>query len=274
MDKVKEMVKTMADKGDEDTQSQKRADALKDEMRLMKQKVRQAKNSKRTMERVLARKLRQCERGVQRENIRETRRRQRQRNAGPQPPLPDPASTCDVSLDADLSSLSTNARASVQPVLDAKTAIQRKDDDLKKADQEANNLKEEYREVLKAMRKMDAAKEKDEKTLKDLVKECERTFRKENDKIERKTSQGKKSAYAVHDSAVMCAAPSSATKVAILAALGARASSLSLLSSSAALAAAAFVAAAAAFVAAATHTRLLARRRRLASVDERTKLIV
>ena len=267
MDKVKEMVKTMADKGDEDTQSQKRADALKDEMRLMKQKVRQAKNSKRTMERVLARKLRQCERGVQRENIRETRRRQRQRNAGPQPPLPDPASTCDVSLDADLSSLSTNARASVQPVLDAKTAIQRKDDDLKKADQEANNLKEEYREVLKAMRKMDAAKEKDEKTLKDLVKECERTFRKENDKIERKTSQGKKSAYAVHDSAVMCAAPSSATKVAILAALGARASSLSLLSSSAALAAAAFVAAA-------THTRLLARRRRLASVDERTKLIV
>ena len=276
MDKVREMERTMADEGDEVAQSQNRTDALRDEISRMKQRARQGKVSGRAIKRDLKRKQQQCKRSVKKENKRETRRRQRRRNSGSQPPLQDPARACDPSLDADLSSLSAKMRGLVQPVLDAKTAIQAKDDEIEKADRQADTLKQELREIFKTTRKAEATKREEEKTLKNLVKECERTFRKENAKIQRKKTRGKKSAYVVHD-AVLCARisqPSTSTTVATLAALGARIAPSSNVSSTAALLSFALVAAAAALVAAVARTRLLARRRRLARDDERTKLIV
>ena len=276
MDKVREMERTMADEGDEVAQSQNRTDALRDEIRRMKQRARQGKVSGRAIKRDLKRKQWQCKRSVKKENKRETRRRQRRRNSGSQPPLQDPARACDPSLDADLSSLSAKMRGLVQPVLDAKTAIQAKDDEIEKADRQADTLKQELREIFKTTRKVEATKREEEKTLKNLVKECERTFRKENAKIQRKKTRGKKSAYVVHD-AVLCARisqPSTSTTVATLAALGARIAPSSNVSSTAALLSFALVAAAAALVAAVARTRLLARRRRLALADERTKLTV
>ena len=276
MDKVREMERTMADEGDEVAQSQNRTDALRDEIHRMKQRARQGKVSGRAIKRDLKRKQQQCKRSVKKENKRETRRRQRRRNSGSQPPLQDPARACDPSLDADLSSLSAKMRGLVQPVLDAKTAIQAKDDEIEKADRQADTLKQELREIFKTTRKAEATKREEEKTLKNLVKECERTFRKENAKIQRKKTRGKKSAYVVHD-AVLCARisqPSTSTTVATLAALGARIAPSSNVSSTAALLSFALVAAAAALVAAVARTRLLARRRRLARDDERTKLIV
>ena len=168
-------------------------------------------------------------------------------------------------------------RGLVQPVLDAKTAIQAKDDEIEKADRQADTLKQELREIFKTTRKAEATKREEEKTLKNLVKECERTFRKENAKIQRKKTRGKKSAYVVHDASVSCARisrPSTSTTVATLAALGARIAPSSNVSSTAALLSFALVAAAAALGAAVARTRLLARRRRLARDDERTKLIV
>ena len=276
MDKVREMERTMADEGDEVAQSQNRTDALRDEISRMKQRARQGKVSGRAIKRDLKRKQQQCKRSVKKENKRETRRRQRRRNSGSQPPLQDPARACDPSLDADLSSLSAKMRGLVQPVLDAKTAIQAKDDEIEKADRQADTLKQELREIFKTTRKAEATKREQEKTLKNLVKECERTFRKENAKIQRKKTRGKKSAYVVHD-AVLCARisqPSTSTTVATLAALGARIAPSSNVSSTAALLSFALVAAAAALGAAVARTRLLARRRRLALADERTKLIV
>ena len=276
MDKVREMERTMADEGDEVAQSQNRTDALRDEISRMKQRARQGKVSGRAIKRDLKRKQQQCKRSVKKENKRETRRRQRRRNSGSQPPLQDPARACDPSLDADLSSLSAKMRGLVQPVLDAKTAIQAKDDEIEKADRQADTLKQELREIFKTTRKAEATKREEEKTLKNLVKECERTFRKENAKIQRKKTRGKKSAYVVHD-AVLCARisqPSTSTTVATLAALGARIAPSSNVSSTAALLSFALVAAAAALGAAVARTRLLARRRRLARDDERTKLIV
>ena len=168
-------------------------------------------------------------------------------------------------------------RGLVQPVLDAKTAIQAKDDEIENANRQADTLKQELREIFKTTRKVQATKREEEKTLKNLVKECERTFRKENAKIQRKKTRGKKSAYVVHDASVLCARisqPSTSTTVATLAALGARIAPSSNVSSTAALLSFTLVAAAAALVAAVARTRLLARRRRLALADERTKLIV
>ena len=277
MDKVREMERTMTDEGDEVAQSQNRTDALRDEILRMKRRARQGKVSGRAIKRDLKRKQRQCKRSVKKENKRETRRRQRRRNSGSQPPLQDPARACDPSLDADLSSLSAKMRGLVQPVLDAKTAIQAKDDEIEKADRQADTLKQELREIFKTTRKVQATKREEEKTLKNLVKECERTFRKENAKIQRKKTRGKKSAYVVHDASVLCARisqPSTSTTVATLAALGARIAPSSNVSSTAALLSFTLVAAAAALVAAVARTRLLARRRRLALDDERTKLIV
>ena len=277
MDKVREMERTMTDEGDEVAQSQNRTDALRDEILRMKRRARQGKVSGRAIKRDLKRKQRQCKRSVKKENKRETRRRQRRRNSGSQPPLQDPARACDPSLDADLSSLSAKMRGLVQPVLDAKTAIQAKDDEIENANRQADTLKQELREIFKTTRKVQATKREEEKTLKNLVKECERTFRKENAKIQRKKTRGKKSAYVVHDASVLCARisqPSTSTTVATLAALGARIAPSSNVSSTAALLSFTLVAAAAALVAAVARTRLLARRRRLALADERTKLIV
>ena len=160
----------------------------------MKQRARQGKVSGRAIKRDLKRKQQQCKRSVKKENKRER---------GPDNPgaiqvrnllYRIPARACDPSLDADLSSLSAKMRGLVQPVLDAKTAIQAKDDEIEKADRQADTLKQELREIFKTTRKAEATKREEEKTLKNLVKECERTFRKENAKIQRKKTRGKKSA--------------------------------------------------------------------------------